>query len=335
VASPSTATALVSYGVPDGKKSTTGRAMPRRLLRLFFICGAVVLLMLACPRRVTASQEQATQGEVTSQPQSQEVASRRVVEQPTLCHDPLKEVPCQIIRDQKSIWLSPFHVKGSDLQWLGWTVGATSGLIATDRRVGQGLSSSPPARGYTFSRYVGRIGGPWTDLGIAGLTCWVGRHNGDQTTQTTALLELRAVSDSWLVVEILKVATQRPRPTFGGGSVRDHNADGKFFTGGTSFPSGHAAGAFALATVVSERNREKRWVAPVAFGLASMVSISRVTVRTHFPSDVFVGATLGFLIGRYVVRSAGHPLQGRRLRSKLQPAISLEEESSLAISWEF
>ena len=36
--------------------------------------------------------------------------------------------------------------------------------------------------------------------------------------------------------------------------------------------------------------------------LALAVSASRVTAREHFPSDVLVGGTFGYLIGGYVVR---------------------------------
>jgi membrane-associated phospholipid phosphatase len=41
-------------------------------------------------------------------------------------------------------------------------------------------------------------------------------------------------------------------------------------------------------------------VAAYAFALA--ISASRVTARQHFPSDVLVGGTFGYLIGGYVVR---------------------------------
>jgi membrane-associated phospholipid phosphatase len=214
-------------------------------------------------------------------------------------------------------------------------VGTTAGLMAIDRRVGQGLADSPPGGGYTFSRNVGRFGGPWTDLGIAGAIYLAGRRGGDQHRETTGLLGLEAVGDSLVVVEFLKIATQRPRPTFAGGDVREHNAEGTFFAGGTSFPSGHAAASFALATVVSERYREKPWVAPAAYGLASLVASSRLTMRTHFPSDVFVGAALGVMIGRHVAHGAERSRQEKPLRSRLLPAVSSAGGTTLTLAWEF
>ena len=44
----------------------------------------------------------------------------------------------------------------------------------------------------------------------------------------------------------------------------------------------------------------------VAYGLATGVSVTRVLGQEHFPSDVFVGAACGYLIGRYVVRHHRH-----------------------------
>jgi len=46
----------------------------------------------------------------------------------------------------------------------------------------------------------------------------------------------------------------------------------------------------------------------VVYGVASTVSVSRVLARQHFPSDVLVGSTFGWLIGGYVLhhRSLEH-----------------------------
>ncbi|HEY6350002.1 MAG TPA: phosphatase PAP2 family protein [Candidatus Angelobacter sp.] len=80
-----------------------------------------------------------------------------------------------------------------------------------------------------------------------------------------------------------------------------------FFNGGkspfkgSSFPSGHAAGVFSVATVVASRYQKHRWVPRVVYGFASAISFSRVTSSAHFPSDVFLGAALGYTTTRYEV----------------------------------
>lgn len=63
----------------------------------------------------------------------------------------------------------------------------------------------------------------------------------------------------------------------------------------SSFPSGHASAAFCAATILSEQHRP---VAPLWYGLATLVSLSRPYVRVHHFSDVVAGALLGEAIGQ-------------------------------------
>lgn len=68
-----------------------------------------------------------------------------------------------------------------------------------------------------------------------------------------------------------------------------------------SFPLGHTVAAFSVATVFAERYRALRWVPSVAYGLAGVVALSRLNVQAHFPSDIFLGAALGYSISHFVV----------------------------------
>jgi undecaprenyl-diphosphatase len=85
----------------------------------------------------------------------------------------------------------------------------------------------------------------------------------------------------------------------------------------TSFPSGHAASAFAFAVAAS---RELPSAALVLFPLAAMVSYSRVYVGVHYPSDVLFGAAVGIsagILGDTFVRAA----RAER-RPKIEPGSS-------------
>ncbi|MGH9511117.1 MAG: phosphatase PAP2 family protein [Terriglobales bacterium] len=124
------------------------------------------------------------------------------------------------------------------------------------------------------------------------------KHN-DHLAETGRLGE-EAIVNSLLVVEALKLATNRERPNEGNGrggfwphGTRSYETDG-------SFSSGHAIATFAFARVIaSEYPSKPVQIGAYAFALA--VSASRVTAREHFPSDVLVGGTLGYLIGGYVI----------------------------------
>ena len=56
------------------------------------------------------------------------------------------------------------------------------------------------------------------------------------------------------------------------------------------FPSDHATGAFAVAMAIYLRNRLWGGIALVA---AAVLSVGRVAIGVHFPSDVLAGAVLG------------------------------------------
>jgi undecaprenyl-diphosphatase len=56
------------------------------------------------------------------------------------------------------------------------------------------------------------------------------------------------------------------------------------------FPSDHATGAFAVAMAIWLRNRRLGTVALIA---AAVLSVGRVAIGVHYPSDVVAGAILG------------------------------------------
>jgi membrane-associated phospholipid phosphatase len=62
-----------------------------------------------------------------------------------------------------------------------------------------------------------------------------------------------------------------------------------------SFPSGHAASAFAFATGVGAT--QPRIALPLR-GLAALVAYSRVHTGVHFPGDVVVGALVGTVLAQ-------------------------------------
>jgi undecaprenyl-diphosphatase len=63
----------------------------------------------------------------------------------------------------------------------------------------------------------------------------------------------------------------------------------------SSFPSGHATSAFCAAALLSDGDAA---LAPLYYGLAAVVSASRVYVRIHHASDVVGGVAIGALLGR-------------------------------------
>jgi len=131
-----------------------------------------------------------------------------------------------------------------------------------------------------------------------------------------------------MVVFGLKQITNRRRPP-------ELNQDRGFWQGGNSFPSGHAASAFSVASVFAYEYHDQVAVPITAYGLASLVSISRLSAQKHWFSDVFVGGSTGFLVGRFVYKRhhdnslPGSPVQRAQL---LKPDISIGG-SGVALAW--
>jgi undecaprenyl-diphosphatase len=71
--------------------------------------------------------------------------------------------------------------------------------------------------------------------------------------------------------------------------------------GNPSFPSGHAATAFAAATAIALICPKLRFW---ALGLAAAVALSRVYLRVHYPLDVVAGGLLGAGFGALAALAA-------------------------------
>ncbi len=82
-----------------------------------------------------------------------------------------------------------------------------------------------------------------------------------------------------------------------------------FFSRYDSFFSGHTVSAWSLATVIAENYKNRLWVPITCYGLATLVGLSRLTEDDHWLSDVFVGAVVGFAVGKMVVRNQNKRLQ--------------------------
>ena len=66
--------------------------------------------------------------------------------------------------------------------------------------------------------------------------------------------------------------------------------------GGYSWPSCHAANTFALATLLSCVMRSRKFTAMI-FAWAIIVSLSRLYVGVHYPTDLLCGAAFGSVFG--------------------------------------
>jgi membrane-associated phospholipid phosphatase len=199
--------------------------------------------------------------------------------------------------DQKQFWTAPSHFEVKDLKWIAPSTAVLGAFIASDSWWAKQVPEKHVATSKTISTY-----GTYSFLGLSGASFLLGQVKRNDHLSETGLLSGEAVLNSLAVAYLLKTTTQRSRPDQAGGS-------GDFFSGGNSFPSEHAAIAWSVASIWA--HEYSGWFSQLAaYGLASSVSLTRVTAKQHFPSDVIVGSALGWYFGRQVYRAHHDPELG-------------------------
>jgi membrane-associated phospholipid phosphatase len=209
-----------------------------------------------------------------------------------------------IVGDQQRIWLFPTRLTKRKT-WIPTLaiLGTTAALIALDSRDAPYFRHRSSFSGFNsvFTGNATAIGTVLTPVSLYG----AGLFLKDPKMRGTALLTGEAVADVEILATALKDATKRVRPaaipTNGNFSDTWFESKGSFLRGDGSLPSGHTIAAFSIATIVARRYGNHRWVPYVSYGMAALVSFSRITLSAHFVSDVFVGAALGYSVSRFAV----------------------------------
>lgn len=111
---------------------------------------------------------------------------------------------------------------------------------------------------------------------------------------TGAVFLLLVAVASGLVERSLKMGIKRMRPyeILDGVQVRQNPPPPD-----PSFPSGDASRVCYLASALTFRFAWPAWAGAAVLGLALIVSLGRVRMGVHYPSDVWAGSWLGFGMG--------------------------------------
>jgi membrane-associated PAP2 superfamily phosphatase len=211
-----------------------------------------------------------------------------------------------VLHSQKQIWLFPFSTaQGRHLNLTLSTIGLTAGLMALDPASGKYFHKTNSFKGFNRA-----FSGPNTSLAMQILPAAfyaVGVARRDPYAQKTYILAGEAVLSSEILTSVMKDASRRLNPGVAAktGDYSDtwfQKKQGSWIRGIGSFPSGHTIAAFSVATVFAKRYPKPRWFPWVAYGLAATVGFSRISLQSHFPSDVFLGAVLGYTIAQNTVQ---------------------------------
>jgi hypothetical protein len=202
-----------------------------------------------------------------------------------------------LAEDQKQFWTSPARLRTSDLKWILPAAGVTAAFVASDSWWAKQVPVSHEATSKKVSDY-----GTYSLIGLSGASFLLGHIRRDDQLSEAGLLSGEAALDAAAVAFAFREVAQRQRPYQG-------NGHGNFLAGGSSFPSMHSTIAWSVASVWA--HEYPGWFSQMAaYGMASAVTLTRVTAKQHFPSDVIIGSALGWYFARQVYRAHHDPELG-------------------------
>lgn len=252
------------------------RRLPAATLGLFLTTTSLV----AVPGRLFA--QQSTEP-TPSQPSTQEGTGQKVAQG----EEPAKPTRSFIPALAHNLLDDVKHIpRKNSLYWLAAGTGLSLAVHPLDDDINNRLSTSEGAKDFFVAgKYIGSLP---VLMGAAASTYLVGRQRGSRRGQHLGMDLIEATILSESITQAIKVAVRRERP------LRDDGTR----AGGFAFPSGHAAGTFAAATVLQQHLGWK-WAIPT-YTIASYVAMSRLVDDRHWASDVVAGAAEGIIVGRSV-----------------------------------
>ena len=192
----------------------------------------------------------------------------------------------------------------------GFTL-ATIALFPLDKHIAQNLQDKHNQSNRFFHhqatnfRLIAQPGA----FAIGGAMYLGGRLTHNEKLADLGLHGSEAILVGLGVTAAIKGSAGRARPYMGTDSPHNFKLF-RGFTGGSdysSFPSGHTLTGFAAAAAVTAETH--RWwphstwyIAPVMYGGATMIGLSRMYNNKHWASDVMMGAAIGTFAGRKVVQ---------------------------------
>jgi len=220
----------------------------------------------------------------------------------------------QILADTGQIITSPARWSGNNWLIFGLSLASSCAWLPVDNSIHEWIQDSHHPGLTSVSKVFSGAGQPLSLIGIVSAGYLAGELTGSTSLRQTALLAAESLLITELFVQSGKMTFGRARPYALEGALSFHpfTLHGKW----QSFPSGHSAAAWAVATTVAGRT-QAGYLKALLYGLAAGVSVSRVILDKHFSSDVIASSLLGYYLGQKIGHRAfrgtnrpGQPVYG-------------------------
>lgn len=224
----------------------------------------------------------------------------------------------------------PLHTTGKDWVNFGKFTIVAVGLHFADKPIqNEGLKFSQKNTSLNkISQKISELSGfSGSVIGLAAIGSLGFIIQNEKLINTTLLATQATITGSAITTTVKYLAGRRrpysylpseeAKPKFMGPFTRSPR-DNSF---NNSFPSGHTTVSFAIATVFASEYRDKPIVPVLAYGLATLVGVSRISQNQHWATDVFTGAAIGYLSGKQATKNY-HQFSKRKAGGKLKNSLS-------------
>ncbi len=240
----------------------------------------------------------------------------------------------------------PLRMKGTDFILLGATVVGTLVLINYDQEIDNQLKHVKADNPFIndVSPHVTEFGDYYGYILVAGIGSYsLVMH--DYRLFRASLMASQAAITAGLWIRVGKMLSSRMRPeaTY---TDKEFNSDhwfGPFAQFGShrsiaafdAFPSGHTGAAFAMATAFSKEYSDYKAVPITLYSFATIVGVTRIIEHTHWASDVFLGAIIGYFCGKQVYENEKRlfPNYKNKEQKTLSYIYPFSENGAYGIGW--
>lgn len=214
-----------------------------------------------------------------------------------------------VVKDFGDLLAAPAHWDTEQWVAAAATGAATGALVAWgDEGIRRAAIEDPNRFPYVVAHKLAVLGrwygdnniNPVITMGVVAGGLWIaGEARDDPTLVRTAAIAVESWAFTGILSGVIKLVAGRSRP-FTDDGPRRWGFVGMHPRERRSFPSGHAASAFSLATTVAKRH-DDWWVQVPAYTLAAGAGLQRIDSDVHWASDVLFGAVLGVAVSTFLV----------------------------------
>ncbi|KAB2843524.1 MAG: phosphatase PAP2 family protein [Melioribacteraceae bacterium] len=148
----------------------------------------------------------------------------------------------------------------------------------------------------------GRIyGEPYTSSGLGLFFLIHGVTSNNKANEKLGFEILQSFIYTGMITQIAKVSFGRTRPYLADNAF-EFNPFPPLNDSFLSFFSGHTSVAFSLSTIIAGNVNGTGWKF-LSYVPAVLTGFSRIYQNKHWTSDVFMGAAVGYFIGRFVINT--------------------------------